>query len=53
MNLLLVVVVIVAIVLLLAGAFVETLKFLLVVGLVLAILAIILFLMRRISGRKS
>lgn len=53
MNLLLIVVVIVAVVLLITGGLVGTLKFLLWVGLVLAIIAVIMFLLRVISGRKA
>jgi hypothetical protein len=53
MNLLLIIVAVVAVILLITGGLVETLNFLLWVGIVLAIIAVILFLMRSISGRRS
>jgi len=53
MNTLLIVVAVIAIVLLLTGGFVPTLNFLLWVGLVLLIIAVIVFLARTISGRRS
>lgn len=53
MNLLLIIVVIVAIALLLTGGFVQSLQFLLWVGIVLAVLAVILFIIRVMSGRKN
>jgi hypothetical protein len=52
MNILVVIVAIVAIVLLLTGGFVHALNFLLWVGLVLLIVAVIVFLMRMLSGRR-
>jgi hypothetical protein len=53
MNLLLVIVAIIAVVLLLTGGFVQSLNFLLWVGLVLAIIAVIMFLARVVSGRRN
>jgi hypothetical protein len=53
MNTLLIVVVVVAVVLLLTGGFVPTLNFLLWVGVVLLVIAVIAFLARTISGRRS
>ncbi|WP_022884548.1 hypothetical protein [Glaciibacter superstes] len=53
MNLLLIIVAVVAVVLLITGGLVESLQFLLWVGIVLAIIAVIMFLLRSISGRKS
>ncbi len=53
MNLLLIIVAIVAVIQLLTGGLVQSLQFLLWVGIVLAIIAVILFLMRSISGRRS
>ncbi len=53
MNALLVVIAVVAIVLLLTGGFVPTLNFLLWVGIVLLVIAVIVFLARTISGRRS
>ena len=53
MNVLLIVVAIIAIVLLLTGGFVSSLNFLLWVGVVLLVIAVIVFLARTISGRRS
>ncbi|MDJ0323455.1 hypothetical protein QMG61_06720 [Cryobacterium sp. PH31-AA6] len=53
MNLLLVIVAIVAVVLLLTGGFVQSLQFLLWVGVVLLVIAVIMFLARSISGRRT
>jgi hypothetical protein len=52
MNILLIVVAIIAIVLLLTGGFVQSLNFLLWVGVVLLVIAVIVFLVRAISGRR-
>lgn len=52
MNILLIIVVIVAIVLLVTGGLVQSLGFLLWVGIVLAVIAVIAFLIRTISGRR-
>jgi drug/metabolite transporter (DMT)-like permease len=53
MNILLIIVAIVAVVLLITGGFVQSLNFLLWVGIVLAIIAVIVWLARMISGRRS
>ena len=53
MNTLLVIVAIVAVVLLLTGGFVQSLNFLLWVGVVLLVVAVIAFLARSITGRRS
>ncbi|MFZ4894237.1 hypothetical protein ACL9RL_07290 [Plantibacter sp. Mn2098] len=53
MNILLLIVIVVAIVLAVTGGFVQSLNFLIWVGLVLAVIAIIAFLIRTITGRKS
>jgi hypothetical protein len=53
MNILLIIIAIVAVILLLTGGFVQSLNFLLWVGLVLAIIAVIVFLTRVISGRRG
>ncbi len=53
MNPLLIIVAIVAVVLLITGGLVQSLQFLIWVGIVLAIIAVIMFLMRSMSGRKS
>jgi hypothetical protein len=53
MNILLVIVAVVAIVLLLTGGFVQSLNFLLWVGIVLLVIAVIAFLARSITGRRS
>jgi len=47
-----VIIAIIAIVLLITGGFVQSLSFLLWVGLVLLVIAIIAFLLRAIAGRK-
>ena len=53
MNILLIIVGIIAVVLLLTGGFVHALNFLLWVGLVLAVIALIVWLVRVISGRRT
>lgn len=53
MNIFLVILAIIAVILLITGGFVASLKFLLWVGIVLAIIAIIVWLLRVISGRKA
>lgn len=52
MNLLFIIIVIVAIVLAVTGGLVSSVNFLLWVGIVLLILAVIAFLIRTISGRR-
>ena len=52
MNLLLIIIAVVAVILLITGGLVESLQFLLWVGVVLAVIAVIVFLLRMISGRK-
>ena len=52
MNTLLIIVAVVAIVLLLTGGFVQSLNFLLWVGIVLLVIAVIAWLARSISGRR-
>jgi hypothetical protein len=52
MNLLLIIVVVAAIVLALVGGLVEALQFLLWVGIILLVLAVIAWLLRMISGRR-
>jgi small-conductance mechanosensitive channel len=53
MNILLIIIGVIAVVLLLTGGFVQSLNFLLWVGLVLAIIAVIIWLIRVISGRRT
>ena len=53
MNLLLIIIVVVAVVLLITGGFVQSLQFLLWVGIILAVIAVILFIFRAITGRKD
>ncbi|MFC5500933.1 hypothetical protein ACFPJ4_01625 [Lysinimonas soli] len=53
MNILLIIIAIIAIALLLTGGFVPALNFLLWVGLVLLVIAVIVWLARFISGRRS
>ncbi len=52
MNALGIILAIIAIILLFTGGFVQTLNFLLWVGIVLLVIAAIVFLMRYISGRR-
>ena len=52
MNILLIVIIVVAIVLAITGGLVQSLNFLLWVGLILAVIAIIAFLVRVIGGRR-
>ena len=52
MNILLIIVAIVAVVLLLTSGFVPALNFLLWVGIVLLVIAVIVWLVRMISGRR-
>jgi hypothetical protein len=52
-NTLLIVIAIVAVILLLLGGFMEALQFLLWVGIILLVLAVILFIVRSISGRRG
>jgi drug/metabolite transporter (DMT)-like permease len=52
MNLLVIIIAVVAVILLITGGLVESLQFLLWVGVVLAVIAVIVFLLRMISGRK-
>ncbi|WP_162842919.1 hypothetical protein [Microterricola pindariensis] len=53
MNILLIIVIVVAVILAITGGLVQSLNFLLWVGLVLAAIAIIAWLIRMISGRNS
>lgn len=52
MNTIIIVVAIIAIVLLLTGGFVQSLNFLLWVGIVLLVLAVIVFLARSLTGSR-
>lgn len=52
MNLLLTIVIIIAIVLAVTGGLVQSLNFLLWVGIVLAIIAVVAFLLRAVTGRR-
>ncbi|PJJ65263.1 hypothetical protein [Compostimonas suwonensis] len=53
MNILLIIIAVVAIVLLITGGFVQSLNFLLWVGLALAVIALIVWLLRVITGRRN
>jgi hypothetical protein len=53
MNILLIIAAIIAVILLFTGGFVESLNFLLWVGIVLLVIAVIAFIIRSISGRSS
>ncbi|MFC0680852.1 hypothetical protein ACFFGH_23730 [Lysobacter korlensis] len=52
MNLLLIIVIVAAVVLAIVGGLVEALQFLLWVGIILAVIAIIAWLLRTISSRR-
>lgn len=52
MNLLVAIIAIVAVILLFTGGFVQSLNFLLWVGVVLLVIALIVFLLRFVTGRK-
>ncbi len=52
MNILAIIIAIVALILLFTGGFVQSLNFLLWVGIVLLVIAAIVFLLRFISGRR-
>lgn len=52
MNFLWIIVAVIAVVLLITGGLVESLQFLLWVGIVLAVIAVILFLVRTLSGSR-
>ncbi|QJU54680.1 hypothetical protein SCB71_16385 [Herbiconiux sp. KACC 21604] len=52
MNILLIIIAVIAIVLLFTGGFVSSLNFLLWVGLILLVFAVIVFLVRMISGNR-
>ncbi len=53
MNILLIVIAIIAIVLLFTGGFVQALNWLLWVGIILLVIAVIIWLVRMIGGRRS
>jgi hypothetical protein len=53
MNILLIIVAVVAIILLFTGGFVQSLNFLLWVGIVLLVIAAIVWLVRMMSGNRS
>lgn len=53
MNILALIIAIIAVILLFTGGFVQSLQFLLWVGIVLAVIAVIVWLIRFISGRGS
>ena len=53
MNTLLIIVAIIAVILLFTGGFVQSLNFLLWVGIVLLVLAVIVWLVRMLSGNRS
>ena len=53
MNILIAIIAIVAVILLLTGGFVQSLNFLLWVGIVLAVIAVIVWLVRYLGGRRT
>lgn len=52
MNTLLIVIAVIAVILLLTGGLVQSLNFLLWVGLVLAVIAVVVFLARKLTGGR-
>jgi len=52
-NLLFIIVAVIAIILLFTGGFVSSLNFLLYVGIILLVLAVIAFIVRALTGRKN
>ena len=53
MNTLLIIVAIIAVILLFTGGFVQSLNFLLWVGIVLLVLAVVIWLVRMLTGNRS
>ncbi len=53
MSPLFIIIAVVAVILLVTGGFVQSLNFLIWVGVVLLVLAVIMFLLRTLSGRKG
>lgn len=53
MNILVIIIAIIAVILLLTGGFVQSLNFLLWVGVVLLVLALIVFLLRFLTGNRK
>lgn len=53
MNILLIVVIIIAVILAITGGLVSSLQFLLWVGIVLAVIAVIVWILRSMTGRRS
>ncbi|MFB2599565.1 hypothetical protein ACEXQE_17375 [Herbiconiux sp. P17] len=53
MNILLIVIAVIAVILLFTGGFVSTLNFLLWIGLILLVFAVIVFIVRAISGNRK
>ncbi|WP_439692844.1 hypothetical protein ACRQ4B_00865 [Curtobacterium sp. SP.BCo] len=53
MNALLIILAVIAVVLLFVGGFAASLKFLLWVGIVLLVVAVVLWLLRTLTGRRS
>ena len=53
MNTLLIIVAIIAVILLFTGGFVQSLNFLLWVGIILLVLAVIVWLVRMLTGKKT
>jgi len=53
MNTILIVVAVIAVILLFTGSFVQALNFLLYVGIILLVIAVIAFVIRSLSGRRA
>jgi len=51
-NIFALIIIIIAVILLLTGGLVESLQFLLWIGIVLAVIAVVLWLLRSVTGRK-
>jgi len=53
MNTILIIVAVIAVILLFTGSFVQALNFLLYVGIILLVIAVIAFVIRSLSGRRA
>jgi drug/metabolite transporter (DMT)-like permease len=53
MNILIAIIAIIAVIMLFTGGFVQSLNFLLWIGIVLAVIAVIVWLVRYLSGRRT
>jgi hypothetical protein len=53
MNILLIIIAVIAVILLFTGGFVQTLNFLLWIGLILLVFAVIVFIVRAVTGNRK